>query len=103
MNDSILVYVLYIKCSKHSCSINLTFYNDTLSRLTLCPQGNCHALSLSADFLSGSFLEIFLQVSNSLDPDRVDILLGRIWIQTVCKSYQQTTQVGTCDCDNSQQ
>ena len=102
MNDSILVYVLYIKYSKHSCSINLTFYKDTLSRLTLCPQGNCHAFSLSADFLSGSFLEIFLQVSNSLDPDRVDILLGRIWIQTVSKSYQQTTQVGTCDCDNSQ-
>ena len=51
MNDSILVYILYIKCSKHSCSINLTFYKDTLSRLTLCPQGNCHAFSLSADFL----------------------------------------------------
>ena len=44
---------------------------DTLSRLTLCPQSNCHAFSLSADFLSGSFLEIFLQVSNSLDPDWV--------------------------------
>ena len=34
-----------------------------------------------------------IRVSSSLDPDiwRPDILLGLIWVQTVCKSYQQTT------------
>ena len=35
-----------------------------------------------------------VRVSNSLDPDRPDILLGLIWDKTVCKSYQQTTLVG---------
>ena len=30
-------------------------------------------------------------MSNSLDPDQADILSGLIWVQTVCKSYQQTT------------
>ena len=34
-------------------------------------------------------------MSNSLDPRiRHNILLGLIWVQTVCKSYQQTALVG---------
>ena len=32
-----------------------------------------------------------ISVSNSLDPDKPDILPGLIWVQTVCKGYQQTT------------
>ena len=30
-------------------------------------------------------------MSNSLDPDQVDILSDLIWVQTVCKSYKQMT------------
>ena len=33
-------------------------------------------------------------VSNSLDPDQAQHLLGLIWVQTVCKGYQQMTLVG---------
>ena len=33
-------------------------------------------------------------VSNSLDPVMSGILSGLIWVQTVCKGYQQMTQVG---------
>ena len=32
-------------------------------------------------------------MSNSLDPDQA-IMLGLIWVQDVCKSYQQMTLVG---------
>ena len=31
---------------------------------------------------------------NRSDPHQADIWLGLIWVQTVCKSYQQTTLVG---------
>ena len=33
-------------------------------------------------------------MSNSLDPDRADVVSGPIWIQTDCKGYQQMTPVG---------
>ena len=33
-----------------------------------------------------------LKVSNSLDLDQVKELFGLIWIQTVCKGYQQMTE-----------
>ena len=36
---------------------------------------------------------ILLECQNSLDPDEADVLSGLIWVQTVCKSYQQTTKV----------
>ena len=32
-------------------------------------------------------------MSNSLDPDRPEMLSGLIWVQTVCKGYHQTTKV----------
>ena len=28
-----------------------------------------------------------IRASNSLDPDKAEILMGLIWLQTVCKSY----------------
>ena len=34
-----------------------------------------------------------LKVSNSLDLDQVEKLFGLIWTQTVCKGYQQMTEV----------
>ena len=55
----------------------------------------------SADFFSKStFLKYSfkntIRVLNSLDPDltQPDVLLGLIWVQTVCKVYHQTTLVG---------
>ena len=33
-------------------------------------------------------------MSNSLDPEQADVLLGLIWVQTVCKGYQQMLLVG---------
>ena len=33
-------------------------------------------------------------MSNSLDPDQPDVLSCMIWVQTVCKCYQQTTLAG---------
>ena len=33
-----------------------------------------------------------IKVSNSLDPDQ-DVLLVMLWVQTVCKGYQQKTKV----------
>ena len=32
-------------------------------------------------------------MSNSLDQDWPNILLGLIWVKTVCKGYQQATKV----------
>ena len=34
-----------------------------------------------------------IRVSNDLDPDQDRHLLVLIWVQTVCKGYQQTTLV----------
>ena len=31
-------------------------------------------------------------MSNSLDPDQTDIFLGLVWVETVCKGYQQTVK-----------
>ena len=49
-------------------------------------------------FFSSKVFENFFQipsVSNSLDPQiRPNISSGLIWVQTVCKSYQQTALVG---------
>ena len=33
-------------------------------------------------------------MSNSLDPDRPKNMSDLIWVQTVCKAYQQTILVG---------
>ena len=38
---------------------------------------------------SQEFFQDTIRVSKSLDPDRTDVLSGRIWVQTLCKSYQQ--------------
>ena len=51
----------------------------------------------SADFLDHFFFPKnsfgnIVSVSYSLD---LDIMSGLIWVQTVCKGYQQTTLVGS--------
>ena len=53
----------------------------------------------SADFFQN---QLFRKIILGIPPEcqiiwiqiRPDILLGLIWVQTVCKGYQQTTQVG---------
>ena len=40
-----------------------------------------------------------IRVSNSLDLDQADILSGLVWVQTICKGYQQTKRV-KCDTPN---
>ena len=44
-------------------------------------------------FLKSSFRSYWhtIRVSNSLDPDQAQQMSGLIWVQTVCKSYQQRT------------
>ena len=44
-------------------------------------------------FSKNSFKNNF-RFSNSLDPDQAQLLLGLIWVQTVCKGSQQVTLVG---------
>ena len=45
------------------------------------------------NYFENSFRNIII-VPNSLDSDQTDELSGLIWVQTVCKGYQQTTLVG---------
>ena len=53
-------------------------------------------LLLFVDFFKINFFKEFFQehtqVSDNLDPDQ-DILLVLIWVQTICKGYQQPTKV----------
>ena len=56
-------------------------------------------LLVSADFFQNYLFQKFFQntvsVSNGLNPDQdqSDILSVLIWVQTVCKGYQQTIKV----------
>ena len=72
-----------------------------------CMLGNiaCFFLS-SVDFLNLLFAKkktkkktIFQEYHQSVklfqDTDHSDVLLGLIWVQTVCKGYQQTTKIAT--------
>ena len=64
--------------------------------LTLCPLWNFPAFLLSADFFQYQpFQKILSRILSEYQTVwtqiRPDILSGLIWVQTVCKSYQQTT------------
>ena len=59
--------------------------------------GNFRAFLLSADFFQNQlFPNIILGIPSECQTDwiqiRPDNLSGLIWVQTVCKGYQQTTQ-----------
>ena len=51
----------------------------------------CRLLIFSKSTFSKNYFRSTIRVSNSLDPDQTNILSGLIWVQTVCKSYHQTT------------
>ena len=58
-----------------------------------------HVFLSSADFFSKltfskTSLGDTVKMSNSLLPDHADVLSSLIWVQTVCKDYQQTLVVG---------
>ena len=64
---------------------------------TLCPLGNVHVFFFSsADFFQNLLFHkilsgILSECQTDLIQIRTNILLGLIWVQTVCKSYQQMT------------
>ena len=51
-------------------------------------------LLLSADFFQNKLFMNIIRVSNGLDPDQDhgSVNLDLIWVQTVCKGYQQMTK-----------
>ena len=57
-----------------------------------------HAFMPSADFLKMNFFEKFFQECHQCQTVwsqiRTNILCGLVWVQIVCKRYQQTTLVG---------
>ena len=67
--------------------------------LLFAPSKKIDAFLPSADFFQNQvFWKILSGISSECQTDwiqiRPDILSGLIWVQTVCKSYQQTTLVG---------
>ena len=64
---------------------------------TLCLLGNFSRFLSSADFFKIIFLNLLsgipLECQTVWIQIRPYVLLGLIWVQTVCKSYQQTTLV----------
>ena len=53
----------------------------------------CHLLIFFKIFFFRKNISGIPSMSNSLDPDQA-IMSGLIWVQDVCKSYQQMTLVG---------
>ena len=64
--------------------------------LTLCMLGNFACFFVVCGFfLKINFLGIPSQCQTVWTQIRPDVLSGLIWVQTVCKGYQQTTKVAT--------
>ena len=71
----------------------------TIWVLTLCPLGNVHAFLSSADFFRNHF---FRKILSGIQPEcqtdwiqiRPDRTSGLIWVQSVCKGYEQTAPLG---------
>ena len=72
------------------------FYTGFTECLTVCMLPNfsclcCHLLT----FCKIYFLQQTIIVSKGLDPDQNRRSVSPIWVQTVCKGYQQMTKVTT--------
>ena len=52
----------------------------------------CRLFFLNSTFLKNYFRNT-IRVSNSLDPDQANKIPGLIWVQMVCKGYQQKTSI----------
>ena len=95
---SIAIMLIKINLSKSS---KLKFIKITCknNRLALCPWEIFHAFLSSADFFSKSTFrkilsEIPFEYQTVWIQIRPDIWSGLIWVQTVCKGYQQMTLGG---------
>ena len=79
-----------------ACSINSLFFIN----LNFLPPGEIfHAFLSVAEFFQNHFFQKILSgIPSEYETDliriRPDILSGLIWVQPVCKGYQQTTLVG---------
>ena len=60
--------------------------------LTLCPLEIFHGFCRLQIFLKIDFFKNFLRCQSVRIKIRLDILSDLIWVQTVCKTYQQTTR-----------
>ena len=90
-SDQTLIWVCPV------CLCHLTG-NLCLKLLTLCLLGNLHAFSLSVDVFQSQFCEKkFFQEYHRCQavwiPIRPDGLSVLIWIQTVCRDYEQSGHV----------
>ena len=95
----ILKLVLQIQCTvmlkanpRHTflyCS-----YPKYSNTLILCPLGNISCFFVFF-FSKSTFSKMLSEIPSECQTDwfqiRPDVLSGLIWVQTVCKSYQQTT------------
>ena len=69
----------------------------SMNSITLCLLCNlsrfCPLLFFQDHFFFKNSFRNTIRVENSLDPYQARQKLGMIWVQTVCKGYQQTTLV----------
>ena len=78
----------------------MTWFITIIKLLTLClPNIILNAFVLSTDFFQNKlFRKNISGIPSECQTDWIqikpDILSGLIWVQTVCKGYQQTTLVG---------
>ena len=80
--------------AQHANSLILKILNIMSLLSSLHTEKFCMLFSPSADFFQKFLSGILYMSSNSWIQIRTDILSVLIWVQTVCKNYQQTTLVG---------
>ena len=89
-------YTTYMKISSPCTSLK-SWNDNTLLTLSMLGNFSCFCCLLltffKIIFIKSSFRNI-IRVSNSLDSEQVQCLSDLIWVQTVCKGYQQTTLMG---------
>ena len=93
--SKLTVYKVYQQTSKVPSSgfvVGIAFLFYSFFKMFILHAGKImHAFMSSADFLYFFFSKILSGMSNSLDPEMHNILSCLIWVQTVCKGFQQTT------------
>ena len=80
-----------VRTYAQTVSHKLTISCKCISRLTICTFADIFFFKIL--FRKKLFHEYRHSVS-SLDPDQPDVLSGLIWVQAVCKGYQQMALVG---------
>ena len=96
--QQILIFVTNINMSKHAALESGNRQTVLAWHLTICLFGNfaCFFCCLLIFFKINFFEKFFLEYDHSVTiwfQIRPDTMSGRIWVQTVCKGYQQVTLV----------